>query len=312
MYPARKMWMAGCDVFMTQDITDNNQKSVIIMTPFACYSTMRCNNCCYQCSVLQGPWRKFGRGSYTTGQCQACCTAQVTITDVGGGQIKWVWYNPYVNCNYFLVLGKSSTDDGVYSIEPNCFAPFCDSANTDSSNNETLSTYVTACQIIKVCMPTSWTRFTCFDSGAGRNTFFTNPTLTGKCCWSVYAQCFNFGDKSLDGTGWNGCMLKYISSNLYNWTLASSTNVSSSGSIGTHPDTECQIINTYNGSAFTLNVDHFFNSDNCVNNAGLVEYKTSANRLERTGVVIGNNQHLYVNTLSGAACTSVQVWGYDE
>lgn len=83
---------------------------------------------------------------------------------------------------------------------------------------------------------------------------------------------------------------------------------SSTGSYPLNRTTTTYITDGSTGINQTVN--HYFNGS-CLDGSGTIEFRASANRLERTGIVLSNNDNLYVNNGSNSKM-SVQVWGYDE
>ena len=315
-FPAIKTVMMGCDVTFFQDFRQG-QPTWMVVYPYACYNEMNSSS---PICALEGPFGRFG-SCQCVAACHPCKTKIVGITGISGGAIKWVWYNPYVNCNYFFIMphtGASDTCKGIFTFEPSCLEPFCHVDNCgDNTYNTNLCTHLGTGFIQKAGdIPDVWTRYSCFegdpctgaDYNAYRYTAMSNPVLVGERCWAVWAQCYNWGDRDIGATGWNGCFLRYHSNDLINWSLTEDS-ILLGGTSGTG-DAVCSVCYETDAANFTQYVDHFFNSANCVSDASLLEYKTSANRLERTGIVLGDGDSIYVNNSGEQA--GVTIWGYDE
>lgn len=310
-FSSRKPVLLGCDFAILQCMTSVGST----FTGYR-YDCAACwGNQYFQVCSIQPFWIALGSYMCDSCSCAACCIRTFRIDDVGAGSIKYAWYNPYLNCNYIYIMdGTDCNYGGTYSFEIKCIEKdgyVCCTWNTDAKRRicKNLSDYVSDGWFQKVySTPTAWERFTCICSRAGCYTHMTNPALVGTCCWAVWAQCFNWGDTSLDATGWNGCMLRYHSNDLANWKLTDGSVIlkidQGSG------DAICSKAFVNDGSNFSTAVNHYFNSANCVSDSGTIEYKTSLNRLERTGIVLSNNSNIYVNNTG--SCVGVTVWGYDE
>ena len=312
-FPSRKPVMFGCDFAFLQ--RTRGAESYFTAYRYDCAACMA-NQFCQVCSI-QPVWISLGSYMCDSCGCNACCIRTFKINDLGEGIVKYAWYNPYLNCNYIYIMDGAGTGcdyGGTYSFETRCIDKdgiISSEYNTDAKRNicKNFADYVSDGFFQKVqSVPTAWERFTCICSNAGCFTMMTNPSLVGTCCWAVWAQCFNYGDTTLDATGWNGCMLRYHSNDLANWKLTDGSIIlkidQGSG------DAICSKAFINDGSNFSTSVNHYFNSANCVNDAGTIEYKTSLNRLERTGIVLSNNSNVYVNNTG--SCVGVTIWGYDE
>ena len=310
-FSARKPIMFGCDFAMMQRVRGTG--SFFHAYRFECAACFA-NQYCQICSV-QPIWYAFGGCLNQSCSCYACQIRVFCITDIGQGMSKYAWYNPYLDCNYIFVMdGTACNYGGTYSFETRCVdKDGIQSGNFNTSTTrcicKTFSEYIADGFFQKVqSTPTDWERFTCICANAGCFTLMSNPTLAGKCCWAVWAQCFNWGDTSLDAVGWNGCMLRYHSNDLANWKLTDDK-VAIKIDQGSG-EAVCTKTFINDGANFSTSVNHYFNSANCVNDAGTLEYKASANRLERTGIVVSNGNHVYVNNTGAKA--AVTIWGYDE
>ena len=300
----RKYVMAGCDVaFFPASYTEG--PTAIVQYPNS--STQNHSDDCQLsrfCSMQQ--FCCFGN------QASACCAFYPMVVAMSSSTVKWLWYNPYTDCNYFEIMGTSATNntsspaDGIYSIDSE-YSPNgagCIFGGTYSScckQCKTMADWISAGFIKCISgTPTAWSEKSCYLEVSSQ------PQLVAKCCFAIWKQCFTFGDLS---SGWNGCMTQYRSSDLITWEKITTDLVEiedvSSG------DTLCTNMVKSNGADFFFKTNHYFNASNCINNTGTLEFKTSANRLERTGIVLSNSDKLYVSNNSGTPI-AVQVWGYDE
>jgi hypothetical protein len=244
-------------------------------------------------------------------QCaEACCAYKPTLICIASPEIKWLWYNPYTKCNYFEIMttGNSFATSGIYSIDPT-YSPYGASCTYGQCYNgitfecATLADYISAGLFKCVSgTPSAWSEKT------SKYEVSSNPRLISPCCWAIWKQCFTFNTVLAEG-GWNGCMVQYRSGDLITWSKATQgvSQIKDSGS----GNSVCTTILKNDGANFNKNENYYFNSANCVDDIGTLEYKVSANRLERTGIVISDGEKVYVNN-GGTSPISVQVWGYDE
>lgn len=309
-YPARKPVMLGCDFAILQNVGSSNC-FIFQGYGYDCLTTSFNANC--HVYGFQPMWYALGRYACDSCYCYSCCVRTFQVGDVGMGAVKWTWYNPYIDCNYIAIIdGSSCAYSGIYSFEIDCIGKdgyICCSHTSCLNVSKYFKDWISDEWFLKVAdLPSDWERFTCLCAQGGCYTFMSNPVLVGECCWAVWAQCFNWGDTSLDSVGWNGCMLRYGSNDLANWTLTTDE-VSLSVTAGSG-ETECIVGLKNDGANFSRSVNHYFNATNCVDNAGTLEYKTQANRLERTGIVLSNGSSIYVNN-SGSP-VGLTIWGYDE
>lgn len=300
---SKKYVLAGCDVafFMA---THPEGRTEIIQYPASAQGTADCCMCPRFCSMQ--------RFCCYASNAEACCAFYPSVCAMSSSTVKWLWYNPYTDCNYFELMGSKATqstlapEDGIYSIDSE-YSPngagciFGGAYSTCCKQEKSMADWISAGFIKKVSgTPTAWAEKTCeFEVSS-------QPQLVAKCCFAIWKQCFTFGELS---TGWNGCMIQYRSSDLITWEKVTDSlvEIEESGS-GT---AQCTNLIQNTGADFLFKTNHYFNADNCINNAGTLEFKTSANRLERTGIVLSNLDNLYVSNNSGTPI-AVQVWGYDE
>jgi hypothetical protein len=301
--PAAKPFMVGCDVTVFQ--RNGGEGLTFLMYPWACYGGGTYERC-YYCTWSY-PWVAFGRPDCESCSCESCCQVMPCVQDVGGGALKWVWYNPFVNCNYMMIMGPDSDRRGVFSFEPTYWEPYLKAGRKYVQG--CISTFIDDGFIKKVSdLSSAMCCFVKCETEGGCYTIMSNPTLVGDCCWALWAQCFTWGDTSLDSVGWNECFQRYHSSNLADWekstTVVSNEFTSGSG------NSLCTVTTSNIGTDFNRCTNFYFNSDNCVGNEAVLEHKVSANRLERTGVVVSNGSNVYVN--NSGEDTSFTIWGYDE
>lgn len=302
-FPAVKPFMLGCDVTVWQRFQSCGL--TFVMYPWDCYGGGKYERC-YYCTWSY-PFIGFGQYDCDSCSCQSCCQVLPCVQDVGGGAVKWVWYNPYLNCNYMMIMGPDSARQGVFSFEPTYWEPYLKAGRKFVAEN--IATFIDDGFIKKVSdLSTAMCCFVKCDTQGGCYTVMSNPTLVGDCCWALWAQCFTWGDTSLDSVGWNECFQRYHSSNLSDWEKTT-TVVSAEFSSGSG-NTLCTITTSNIGTDFNRCTNFYYNSDNCVGNEAILEHKVSANRLERTGVVISNGSNVYVN--NEGEDTSFTIWGYDE
>ena len=302
---SNKYVMAGCDVAFFVGMHPS------FVTEIVTYSkSFDCGNNLAQSCRMWGMFR-FCQGS---NNADYCCIFYPSVVGMGSPMVKWLWYNPYTDCNYFEILGRSasgsslSPENGIYSIDPS-YTPggaTCIIGSTYSTccyQCKTMADWIAAGFIKCVSgTPSAWsTKVSAYES-------VTQPQLVAECCFAIWWQCHDWNTIPSEG-GWNGCMIQYRSPDLINWEKVETQTIekTSSGS----GDNECIVLLTNTGSDLLKKTNHYFNSNNCVSNSGTLEYKASANRLERTGVVLSNSDKVYVTNTSSTP-VAVQIWGYDD
>lgn len=250
--------------------------------------------------------------AYSAGtfQAEACCKMKFYIEDDSGeidgaSPIKWIWYNPYDRKNYMEILG-SPNYSGIYTLA------------TASTWGTGLAAGNAACciccaypcdlisegYITKVGdTPTVW-------NGRGAWDLPTQPRLVGSCCWAIWYPCFCCNtDNDLY---WNGCWTRFTSGDLINWTQSTSDGIIAARTdTGSYPTQLVSTAYSTTGSNGINQESNYYFCGTCLNGSGTLEFRSSANRLERTGIVLSNLDNLYFNNGSSAK-VSVQVWGYDE
>jgi hypothetical protein len=302
---ANKYVMAGCDVaFFTGFQSDFSTQVITYDKSFDCGFSN-----CQACRMYS-----MGRFCGPAAGADYCCIFYPAICNMGSPMVKWLFYNPYTDCNYFeimngdLTLCPNTPAAGIYSIDTS-YTPYGAGCIIGSC-------YVNCCFQCKSmadwlsagfikCVsgtPSAWSEKTsAYESS-------TQPQLVAECCFGIWWQCHTFGNVPTEG-GWNGCMLHYRSKDLITWEKVENETLELQTAGSGNAICSTTIKNT--GSDITKNVNHYFNSDNCVGNDGTLEYKVSANRLERTGIVLSNSDKLYVSNNSSTPI-AIQVWGYDE
>lgn len=305
---SNKYVMAGCDIAFYMSMDMNCGMALIPYPKTTSQTITNTNQESRFCS-----WNAF---CFPGGDSSVCCNFMPAIAFVGSPHVKWLYYNVYKKCNYFEIMGFDDNkcagagvlpEPGIYTIDPtyspqgsncmhgSCYASCCYQCKC-------FSEWVDAGYIKKVSgTPTAWCTKT------SPHEISTQPQLIAPCCYAIWWSCFDWNDATV--TGWNGCMLQYRSPDLVTWEkVGSETITATEQGSGTAICTDL-VVN--NGADIKFNVNHYFNADNCVNNAGTLEFKVSANRLERTGIVLSNADKLYVNNASSTPM-AVQVWGYDD
>jgi hypothetical protein len=194
--------------------------------------------------------------------------------------IKWLSYNPISACNYFMLFGSVKSQRGIYSI------------NYDK----------VCCTSYKSCSCEGWTNCASIGTSAF-STFFSKvadlPSPLSECNHANFCPTpiFRTGKSSWrfsvnDAGTWK----EYCSNNMVNWYSRTSFHQQISG--GSFSTT---------GTTILRCCDCFFN---VINGATYLDYKVSTNNYERTGVVVSNNDRIYVQNPSGYEL-AVNVWGYE-
>lgn len=239
--------------------------------------------------------------------CESCCQQCKVICCFNGSTLKWLTYNPIDNCNYLEIMGSGDLD-GIYTVESSCFVLCCGSAVASDAtlrcNYQTFETWINDGAFVKVAdTPTAW---------CTRNNMLqpvTQPYQIGTSKWVIWSACHAFGTP-LTG-GWNGCYYRYESSDLINWTRSDDVGETSTLACSGVGTSLCKLNYIYDGTNITEGKNYYYNTANCVDDSGTLEYQASANRLERTGIVMSDSDTLYISNDSTTP-VAVQVWGYDN
>lgn len=298
---SHKFWMAGCNVVFNPGLGIGCNRTEVLVYPG--------KGICDACpnSAIMGQFTRYTSRDQCTFNC---CGYFPVFYCLSSPEIKWLWYNPYTDCNYFEVMtdDNASTTSGIYSLNPS-YSPNGDNCHMGECYTGCnwhcykLSEWIDLGFVKCVSgTPSAWSEKT------SKWETSSNPRLIRPCCWAIWKQCFTWNTVPDEG-GWNGCMVQYRSKDLITWEkvedfVSHSTETGSGKAV-------CTTTFKNDGADFTKQENFYFNSANCVDDSGTLEFKASANRLERTGVVISNGDKVYVNN-AGSSDLSVQVWGYDE
>lgn len=231
-----------------------------------------------ECCCTQGRSTFTFNPDYTT-PCLCLCNGCVLSEPYY--PIKWLSYNPVNCCNYFMYFGANACTRGIYSVNwnkiccttvNNCTCPeYCSVSSFNTTNFCTFFTKVSSLPLPLLC--------------CDYTTFCPTPIFrTQKCGWR-----FSVNDA--------GTWKEYCSSDMINW-YPRTCNYEICFNGGSYVST---------GSAIIRCCDCFFN---VINSATYIEYKTTANNYERTGLVVSNNDRIYVKNTSQYGL-AVNVWGYE-
>lgn len=293
--------LVGCGVVIFNNLetscTCTCRGAFIMGYPADCYY----QHCDYQCKC------KFwcDMANAINGQpCLTPCQQCKFICRFNGSTLKWLTYNPVTNCNYFEIMGDGSRD-GIYTLNSSCFFLTCKCCcDCVRVINKPFETWVTEGAMVKVSStPSAWSEKDSFLE------VVTQPMMIGESKWAIWRACHTFGTP-LSG-GWNGCYFRYESRDLINWEKTSDVGNTATLYCCGSGSSLCKINFTYDGTDVVKGINYYHNTANCVDNSGTLEYKTAANRLERTGVVISCNDTLYISN-DGVTPAAVQIWGYDD
>lgn len=300
--PHFKPVLAGCGIgiFNNIDITCSQCAGAMLIgyPSGANWQICHCNKWTFWCNM------SVAAGGFP---CVTCCQQCKFICRFNGSTLKWLTYNPVDNCNYFEIMGDGDTD-GIYTLESSCFHLACGSEIAADSTlrcvAKSFEDWVTDGAFVKVSStPTAWCEKTSYLEVT------TQPMQIGDSKWAIWRACATFG-QSLSG-GWNGCYFRYESTDLINWTKTNDTDNTSSVVCSGTGSSLCKINYTYDGTNIATGTNYYYNTANCVDDSGTLEYKVSANRLERTGIVMSDSDTLYISNDSTTP-VAVQVWGYDD
>jgi len=272
------------------DVIGSEYTCGICKGSLACCFMMQAGICC--CSLPVS-----GAGS-----TELNCTGQAKVMEAG--YIMWSVYDAYCDRNVLMVKACNSSRSGFYEWNPalveninqGCTCKSYCFDIEDEENGFTRLATLGACDNLYTCD---------FNQGTSLYQLMTPPINIADQCWVSYVQCYINNTINC----WNGCMVKFVSQDLTSWCCAPEDEYPNSFfclSTGSRNKFEAAV----SSNTISAVCDHFFNTS-CLDESGIVEFKTTANNLERTGLVIGPGEKLFVADESGNK-TSAQVWGYDE
>lgn len=241
-----------------------------------------------------------------------CCTKRPRIS---GGIVKWMVYDPYTCRNIAYVKSNNESCAGVYQIKPECL-------------RHTQSTQCCGCAYLcytwEEAAEQAWATklgsldnsnlYTCYQSTMADNytQHMSTPFQVDDQCWVSYVPCMVASQSLAGNFNWNGCLVKFVSSDLISWTCGESSTTSAVKTEASDGSTNTTHIGDFAGGNIIKAVDQFCN-DSFLPGQSYIEYKVSGNQFERSGLVIGDGESVYVTDDSDTTSeTAVQLWGYDE
>ena len=225
-----------------------------------------------------------------------CCAHSGAIVQVlcndNLSTLKWLTYN-HCDCkNYFMLYScsGSSTFNGIYSIDRaqlacHCLFRQCCFQATNLWCMSTCGTSLPTCFYTKVSNVPS---ILCCISPT--NFVSTVPVATGLCEWTMHAA--DFSTLPLQ-------FRRYISNDLVNWSERSA----------------CVSYSIVNSCTFVVGNTNTIRSvtSNYANicNSGIIESAVTGQNIERTGIVVSNQDKTVIRNLSDKEI-AVNIWGYTE
>jgi hypothetical protein len=242
-------------------------------------------NCCATCAA-DNPSCIF---------CRDCGSGSI-ITFPGNDNLstlKWLTYN-HCDCkNYFMLYSCSGRDtfNGIYSIDRTqlmCHLNIRPCAGFCVNNTwciPSCGTSLPTCLYTKVSNIPSI--LCCISS---TNFVSTVPVATGTCEWTMHAA--DFSTLPLQ-------FRRYVSNDLANWSERSA----------------CVSYSIINSCAFVVGNTNIIRSvtSNYANicNSGMIESAVTGQNIERTGIVVSNQDKTVIRNLSDKEI-AVNIWGYTE
>ena len=241
-----------------------------------------------------------------------CCTKPYNLCS---GTVKWMVHDPYTKRNIAMV--KSDADNsGIYQIQPECIpmtkSSNCSSCYTCCMDWETAAEELTG--VTKLATLDNCNLYTCYQSCAQANWYqhMSTPFQVADQCWISYVPCFSWADQSGKQFEWDGCLVKFHSTDLVTWTCGETSSATQYSLATTDGSTNTTHIANFSGGNIVKAVDQFCN-DTFLPGQSFIEYRVSGNQFERSGLVIGDGESVYITDDSDTTSkTAVQLWGYDE
>lgn len=187
-------------------------------------------------------------------------------------RFRWIKWNPHTS-KYYIYIDKTESDGGIYSFDD--FLPTTSVAghNTDI---ETIS---------------AWTSETT-NIPSGK---MTKPARIGNSLWLSYDDSAN----------------AYFTTDLLNYkTLAEHSKTSSRISNATIVNEDANG-NEFFGNSANSNVQQFSSGYDSVDKAGFLENNTEIGAFERSGIIIPQNESIYVENIDSTADISVSLMTVD-
>lgn len=301
-YPSYRPIQSVCNALILQDVDTSGSSVHIIGTKVPCYGSPGECNGIYSTSCYLGSWSTLTDSGSALRPC------------ITGGFVNWATYDPYNDRNVLMVSNSALSNDenaaGYYEYDPDrvCWWNYC---NCGDFNTSWSSSDISVAGITKLADFSGDPSLSLWENNCCmQNQLRIQPYQVSDECWVSWVQCFvpYFCSNSDNIDCWNGCMIKYVSHNLICWCEA--TDEQSSYYI-VQANGNRELIYVSNSGELEHNTDFFFNTA-CIGNEGLIEYYTSANQYERTGLVIGPGDKVWIADDSGLENVPVQIWGYDE
>jgi len=242
---------------------------------------------------------------------QSCCSRGLVLCQ---GIVKWMVHDPYTRRNIAMVKGVDEENSGIYHIQPECL-----SMNTGSGTCENCcGTWETANEdcagITRLAELDNSNLYTCYSTcwDTAYTQHMSTPFQVADQCWVSYVPCFNW--ESVQGAAfeWDGCLVKFASKDLITWTCGESSSTATLSIPTTDGSTNTTHFADFTGGTIVKSVDRFCDNS-FLPGQSYIEYKVSGNQFERSGLVIGDGESVYITDDSDTTSeTAVQLWGYDE
>ena len=158
--------------------------------------------------------------------------------------------------------------------------------------------------------------YTCYGDGNSITGIWyqhmSTPFQVADQCWVSYVPCFSWNDVACSNFEWDGCLVKFASTDLVTWACGEASDATTGSSTSTDGEVNTTHFTNFADGNIIKSVDRF--CDNTfLPGQSYIEYKVSGNQFERSGLVIGDGESVYVTDDSDTTSeTAVQLWGYDE
>ena len=241
-----------------------------------------------------------------------CCTKPYMLCN---GIVKWMVHDPYTKRNIAMVKGDAD-NSGIYHIQPECIQMSkysnCNHCAKCCLNWEEAAEELGG--ITKLASLDNSNLYTCYQSCSSGNWYqhMSTPFQVADQCWISYVPCFSWFDERGKQFEWNGCLVKFHSPDLVTWTCGETSSTTQYSLHTTDGSINTTHVADFSDGNIIKAVDQFCN-DSFLPGQSYIEYKVSGNQFERSGLVIGDGESVYVTDDSDTTSdTAVQLWGYDE
>lgn len=221
--------------------------------------------------------------------------------------VRWMTYNQ-VDCqNYFMWYHECTpVMNGIYSMSYSqsfciwchmaiCNAEYCNAGSwqcDDAIINTKFATRISCVPEIFCGYKKAW----CILN--------TNVFASGQCEWSMFISPNDWEYTN------NYCFCRFLSNDLVNWRLGDTSGCAYKQEKVNNLTATCYVDFNPTNCNFECNCSNYSGIPSA--NAAVLEHFTSTGKLERSGIVMGATDRLYVKNTSNNISASVTVWGFNE